>query len=264
MMSPFPGMDPYIESCGLWEDFHPALIAEIKQALARAAPERYVVRFGERSYVVLVDDEGKRSRPFLPDVKISSTSEPAPGSGTAVAEPALETQPVLMRRFIQEEYRESFVEILETGPEERLVTCIEVLSPSNKRPDSPGWDLYQRKRQAVLLGHVNLVEIDFLRRGQRMPMVDPWPASPYTLLVSRAGPILSCKVWPAHFRVAVPSISVPLAKPDPDLTLNLQPMIQAIYGGSRYHRSIDYTKPLAPPLSAEDSAWFEQQLQVRG
>ena len=26
MKSPFPGMDPYIEACGLWGDFHSHLI----------------------------------------------------------------------------------------------------------------------------------------------------------------------------------------------------------------------------------------------
>lgn len=39
MGSPFPGMDPYIEGCGLWGDFHNELILEIKHALARVAPE---------------------------------------------------------------------------------------------------------------------------------------------------------------------------------------------------------------------------------
>ena len=34
MKSPFPGMDPYIEACGLWGDFHHDLISEIKYALA--------------------------------------------------------------------------------------------------------------------------------------------------------------------------------------------------------------------------------------
>ena len=28
MKSPFPGMDPYIESCGLWEDFHYGLVGD--------------------------------------------------------------------------------------------------------------------------------------------------------------------------------------------------------------------------------------------
>ena len=58
MRSPFPGMDPYIEACGLWEDFHQALIAHIKDALAQSVPDHYVIRFGERSYVALVTSEG--------------------------------------------------------------------------------------------------------------------------------------------------------------------------------------------------------------
>ena len=49
MKSPFPGMDPYIEACGLWEDFHHALIHEIKYGLAQVVPDRYVVRIGERA-----------------------------------------------------------------------------------------------------------------------------------------------------------------------------------------------------------------------
>ncbi len=63
MRSPFPGMDPYIEARGLWGDFHHDLISEIKYALAQAAPERYLVRAGERSYVVLVEEDGKSSHP---------------------------------------------------------------------------------------------------------------------------------------------------------------------------------------------------------
>ncbi len=92
-------------------------------------------------------------------------------TGTAVAEPVLGAEPVLMRAFIEEEHREAFVEIYEATPEQRLVTCIEVLSPSNKRPNTPGWDLYLRKRQSLLLGDTNLVEIDLLRGGRRMPML---------------------------------------------------------------------------------------------
>ena len=72
MKSPFPGMDPYIESCGLWGDFHNSLIADIHRALADAAPERYFVRTGERSYHVLIGAEGKTDHPFTPDVKVTA------------------------------------------------------------------------------------------------------------------------------------------------------------------------------------------------
>jgi hypothetical protein len=260
-------MDPYIEGCGLWGDFHSDLIAEIKRTLARAVPERYLVRTGERSYLVLVESEGKVDHPFLPDVSVTTTERRKKLSkkkgGTAVAEPEGETEPLVLRAFIEEEHREAFVEIYEATPEQRLVTSIEVLSPSNKRPNSPGWDLYLRKRQSLMLGGVNLVEIDLLRGGQRMPMLDPWPDSPYTLMVARAKKPYACLVWPGHFEKPLPPIQVPLANPDPAILLNLQPMLEAVYERSRYEQSIDYTRPLSPPLGPEESAWLEKRLRGR-
>lgn len=197
MKSPYPGMDPYIEQCGLWEDFHDALIQDIKNTLTVAVPERYLVRTGERVH--------------------------------------------------EEEFRESFVEIREAEGEKRLVTCIEVLSPTNKKPNTQGWDLYQRKRQALFMEcSANLVEIDLLRHGQRMPMVDPFPKSPYVLLVARASKMPYCKVWRGDYQKPLPPMPVPLFKPDPDVTLDLQPLVDGIYARARYHRSIDYAKPLAP------------------
>jgi hypothetical protein len=264
MKSPFPGMDPFIEACGLWEDFHSHLIQKIGEKLADMLPERYLVRTGERSYVVVVESEGKISRPFLPDVSITARRgrrQPAKKASTAVAEPTSDIKPINMRPFIEEEHREAFIEIYTSAADQRLVTTVEVLSPSNKRPNTLGWELYQRKRQSVLLGAVNLVEIDLLRAGQRMPMLDPWPPSPYTLLVARAKRSI-CKVWPVDLHQPLPPLPVPLVKPDPDVHLELQPMIEAIYQRFRYERSIDYTQQLTPPLSPEEMAWLAKQLQT--
>lgn len=211
-------MDPYIEACGLWEDFHHALISRTSDHLNQLVPDHYLVRMGERGYVVLSDKE----------------------------------------------FREGFIEIREAEGEGRLVTCIEVLSPSNKKRNSPGWELYLRKRQGLLLGRsAHLVEIDLLRGGERMPMADAWPESPYTLLVARTSNMPSCRVWSACYDCPLPPVPIPLLKPDPDVPLDLQPMIDAIYERSRYHRSIDYSKPLRPPLSAEETAWLEQRLKQR-
>jgi hypothetical protein len=260
-------MDPYIEACGLWEDFHQDLIGEIKRALARSVPERYLVRTGERSYLVLVESEGKVDHAFLPDVSVPATERrkkpPRKKGGTAVAEPEGEVEPLVLRAFIEEEHREAFVEIYEATPEQRLVTSIEILSPSNKRPNSSGRDLYLRKRQSIMLGGVNLVEMDLLRGGERMPMLDPWPASPYTLMVARAKKPQTCLVWPVYFQKPLPRIQVPLAKPDPAIPLDLQPMVAAVYERSRYAQSIDYTRPLSPPLGPEESAWLEKLLRGR-
>jgi hypothetical protein len=259
-------MDPFIEACGLWADFHPHLIEKIYESLADAAPSRYLVRTGERSYLVLVEENGKVSHAFVPDVSVTTPEKPRRSRGTkgkaAVAE--AEVEPVTMRAFVEEAHRETFVEIYEATPEQRLVTCIEVLSPSNKQPGTPGWELYLRKRQSLMLGGVHLVEIDLLRGGKPMPMLDPWPECAFRLLLARAHKPQSCRVWPVPLSQRLPPIPVPLAKPDADLILHLQPMVEAIYQRSRYARSIDYRKPLTPALNDAEGAWLRGRLQECG
>src|SRR5437773_1814885 len=144
---------------------------------------------------------------------------PLPG-----VEPAEEAESVRMQAFVAEEFEETFVEIYAEREERILVTCIEILSPSNKRRDTKGWRKYERKRQAMLLGRANFIEIDLLRGGHKMTMLTPWPDCPYTLLVCRQADAPYCRVWPAHFQRRLPPIPVPLLSPDPDLTLDLQPL----------------------------------------
>jgi len=260
-------MDPFIEACGLWEDFHSHLIEHIADALVERVPAHYVVRTGERGYIVPADQNQKEQKHgFKPDVGVAST-QPLTGISTGAAvlpEMAADPESFTMRAVIAEEFRETFVEIFALEPERRLVTCIEVLSPANKRKGTPGWEQYQRKRQALLLGEANLVEIDFLRGGQRMPMVDPWPKPPYYLLVSRRAQATYCKVWPARYRQRVPTLPIPLDPPDPDVVLDLQSMIDAIYTRYRYARDIDYSRSLDPPLPPEDMAWLSDGIKARG
>lgn len=267
MKSPFPGMDPYIESFGLWGDFHSHLIERIYERLADAAPQRYFVRTGERSYHVVIESDEKIERHFVPDVKVTTgTRDKKPRKkpgGLAVVEPSAHEGPMILRAFVADKQRENFIDIYDADPEQRLVTTIEVLSPSNKRPGTEGWDQYQSKRRSALLGGVNLVEIDLLRGGQRPPMLDAWPESPYTLSVARAFRDQRCHVWPAYFQQPLPAIFVPLVEPDADIPLQLQPMIEAIYKRSRYAQSIDYRKPLTPPLNAEEAKWLKGRLRER-
>ena len=64
-------------------------------------------------------------------------------------------------------------------------------------------------------------------------------------------------MWPADFRRPLPALCVPLAAPDPDVMLDLQPLVDAVYARSRYDRDIDYRRPLRPPLSPSDTIWLE-------
>ena len=74
------------------------------------------------------------------------------------------------------------VEIRDTA-NRQLVTAIEVLSPINKRGD--GRAEYLAKRRRILLSTAHLLEIDLLRQGQRVPMQQPLPRSPYFIFLSR-------------------------------------------------------------------------------
>jgi hypothetical protein len=267
MKSPFPGMDPYIEACGLWEGFHNHLIEAIYRAVAIALPAGYAVDTAVRSYVVLVEAEGKKERLAKADVTITESATGKrtrrKSGGLAVAEPSEAAESVAMQAFIAEKFEETFVEIYAELEERVLVTCIEVLSPSNKRPATEGWIQYKRKRQALLLGHANFIEIDLLRGGTRHAMLTPWPDSPYALLVSRSSDTPYCRVWLGHYHCRLPAIPVPLLSPDPDLSLDLQPLIDGIFALGRYHERIDYSRPLTPALSTVEADRVQDLLRTR-
>jgi hypothetical protein len=259
-------MDPYIEACGLWEGFHGHLIEAVYQAIATVLPRGYTADTAVRSYVVLMESEGKKERLAKPDVTVTEPAGRKPRKqkgGVAVAEPAATAGSVPVRAFVAEKFKETFVEIYAEWEERVLVTCIEVLSPSNKRRGTEGWSEYERKRQAMLLGRANFIEIDLLRGGHKLPMLDPWPDSPYSLLLCRQVDAPHCRVWPAHFRDRLPPIPVPLASPDPDLSLDLQPLLDGIYALGRYDERIDYARPLDPALPDADAAWVRDALKGR-
>src|SRR5207244_1657753 len=145
MPSPFPGMDPYIEASGRWEDFHTKFIGEIERTLSPLLPARYAISLAERSYVVTATSEGKDEKSFLPDVGVNVPAEGGKSSSTAgtaiLAETAEKEETFPIRAFIATEHRETFIEIYDILEDQRLVTGIEVLSPSNKRRGTAGWNL---------------------------------------------------------------------------------------------------------------------------
>jgi hypothetical protein len=268
MKSPFPGMDPYIEACGLWEDFHDKLIGDIERYLSDGVPDSYAVRLRERTYIVVAPSKERRQTKHRSQADVSVTLasaafEPSATSSAVETATYVEAEPVWMTATVSTEYKETFIEIRELNPDRDLVTTIELLSPANKRPVTLGWRQYFRKRRAHLQGLANLVEIDLVRRGRRMPMEEEWPSGPYYVLVGRKEGAPRCRVWPAHFVKPLPKVPVPLLPSDPDIELDLQPLVDAVYARSRYWRDIDYTKPCRPILGTSSQAWLKHRLQER-
>ena len=254
--SPFPGMDPYIEARGLWGDFHTDLITSIKRFLNSQLPPRYVARGGERSYIDAVDLDGERlkRRTIIPDVSVHERPQPAAALSSPAAVEKLTDESVVMYGTQLEEVRESFIDIRDVETDNRLVTSIEILSPTNKRPNSKGWVEYESKRNNFFRGIANLVEIDLSRGGQRHVMKTPWPDSPYYLMVMRCQHAPACRVWRAYSTRPLAPIPIPLLPCDPDLALALQPMIDDIYLQSRYEPDVRYHEPIEISLSEQERA----------
>src|SRR5262245_25582364 len=107
MKSPFPGMDPFIEGSGLWEGFHNHFVEAIYRAISTVLPQNYTIDTATRSYVVLVETEGKKERLAKPDVTITEPTVEKKSrkkrGGLVVAEPGEGPDSVPMQAFIAEE-----------------------------------------------------------------------------------------------------------------------------------------------------------------
>jgi hypothetical protein len=237
---PFPGMDPFIESQA-WKDCHHALISVIREALTRRVVPRYVVRVEERVYLEHQPED------------LRGVIEP----GVVVVEPHWPS--VTHSVPTPERARQGFltIRVRETMD---VVTVIEVLSPTNKRPGSDGRQEYLKKREEVLLSAAHLVELDLLRGGVRLPTNEPLPPGDYYAFVCRARPRPRVDVYAWPLRHPLPPIPVPLTGGDPDVVLDLQEVFNTVYDRAAYAYSLDYRGAVEPPLTEADAAWVKAVL----
>jgi hypothetical protein len=145
----------------------------------------------------------------------------------------------------------------------RVVTIIELLSPSNKDAGQER-ENYLTRRNEFFANGVNVVEIDLLRAGRRLPLGDPPPApSDYLYFVSRAADYPSAGVWPFSLRDPLPDVPVPLAEEDGYVLLPLKPSLERAYDEGPFGEDMDYTQPPVPPLRGPDAAWARELLAAR-
>ncbi len=213
MRSPFPGIDPYLESQGYWPDFHASLTTYCRDALNDVLPDTYVARLGEQ--LRLVDRSDPEVRTALPDVTIleggigtRATTQSATEGGVLTLDPVTIELPV----YEIEEVRDLWIEI-HRRPDRELVTAIEVLSPTNKQGE--GYWQYQGKRRSFIRQNANLVELDLLARGHRLPMGQDLPPGDFYAFVSRADRRSKCDVYAWSIRDRLPNLPIPLRHPIP-------------------------------------------------
>lgn len=266
MPSPFPGMDPYLEG-EMWQEFHETLAGAIRAQIMPLVRPKYVALLARR-YVVDrpalgILDLPPEQRIIYPDASVVKSTETAaePPLPTP-SEPAATAPTVELPSLVEEEVPLLSIEIRDIA-RRRLVTIVEILSPVNKRGD--GAREYIERRVELMKTDTHLLEIDLLRRGQRLQFQGQPPSAAYYIYLSRFQRRPYTQIWPVSLRSPLPTVPVPLLPPDPDVVLDLQAAVDACFELVEYERLIDYRVPPPPPeLSAEDAAWLNQVLQTAG
>ena len=263
MPSPFPGMDPYLENPALWPGVHQGLITYMCAELNALLPLHYVADIGERLYVVQAE------RGIYPDVVVLETppdQTPTEQSARRIAVAASDPPWVLTVK--PEEIREVYIEILSVADQSRVVTVIEVLSPSNKITGSDGRHLYLTKQREILSSQIHLIEIDLLRQGEHTVAAPremllrrgKWN---YLVCLHRGGQKERYEVWAITMQQRLPRIHIPLFDGDPDVVLDLQSVFNRCYDEGAYVRRLDYRRKPPTPLEGDDAQWADTLLRER-
>jgi hypothetical protein len=256
MPSPFPGMDPYLEDPWLWPDFHLTFVVGLRAELNRRMPKGYVA-LADRYVWVQEREAEERKRLGKPDVFLTGEGE---AKGAAASTTIVAPVEIILPSITEK--GSPYLKIMDRN-HRRLVTVIELLSPANKTPGKDR-DAYLMKQCEYLAADVNLVEIDLLRKGERLPwLTDSVKSSAYHVMVSRAAERPRGQAWPFSLRDPLPTIAVPLTVRDGDLAVDLGSCMNQCYDSAGYDRELDYTQPPNPPLDEPDAAWARRLLANR-
>ena len=255
MPTPFPGMDPYLERASLWPDVHNGLIAAFRDYLAPLLRPRYFVSIEERTYLVNPDDLVFAGRA---DVAVVERWRGETGA-VAVMEA---TDVVTVDVPLRDEVRETWLEVRSTA-NERVVTVLEILSPTNKRAGD-GREQFLEKRLGIFSTRTHVVEIDLLRAGEPMPVFGWGGTSDYRILVSRGDRRPRAALHPFRVRQPIPTFALPLLRGDDEPLVNLGEVLHRLYERAGYDLRLDYRAPAEPPLAGADAAWADELLQAVG
>src|SRR5438445_2920632 len=153
MPSPFPGMNPYLEQNDTWEDFYHNFITHTQEMLTGLVGPNYLVKVEVRLYLHELSAEERRYFGRA-DVGVTAPLGPeksAPGASSVAA-------PVKLLLPAVDVERHSSLEIRDRR-NRRVVTVIEVLSPSNKSPGEDRDDYLAKRRQVWRATRISLRSI---------------------------------------------------------------------------------------------------------
>lgn len=260
MPSPFPGMNPYLESPAIWSSFHTRLLVAIADTLAPVLRPNYYIEVETRTYKEQ-EDEDDELLVGIPDAAVlSATSSKQPKDTVSeVATTLIQNRPQPITLPMPITLKERYLEVREIGTE-TVITVIEILSPKNKKRGK-GRVAYERKRSRILESLSNLIKIDLLRGYPPMTMLGQVQPTHYRIVVSRSEQRPQADLYGFNLREPIPSFPLPLKPEDEEPMVDLQAIVQGVCERAGYNDRLDYRQPVPlPALSEADQQWMETLL----
>lgn len=223
-------------------------------------PRSYYAQSNQR---VWLEYSRRYAEPDLEIVRSGKGPRQRSRGGAAVAEyPPAEPVVVSVETIEHGPFQESFVEIRRrTGKEVRLVTSLEVLSPSNKTVGNPGASSTSRsstRSSAARCTWLRSTCSAEARTPRQSREVAPGKVGSfdYHVSVHRFDRPSDYFIYPIHLEQRLPAIKIPLLPGDPDVTLDLQLVFDQAYDAGPYSREVDYDgDAVVPPLRADQRKW---------
>src|SRR4051794_20416557 len=151
--SPFPGMDPWLQS--RWSGVHARMVNIACDQLQEQLGPGLVADIQERVYVESPFLEPRRVGPDVHVFEKGRGERNRSRGGTAVADP-------VFLPLDLDEIREREIEIRDLAAGGRVVTVVEFVSVGNKMGRF-GRRKYRQKQMEVVDADANLVEVDLVR-----------------------------------------------------------------------------------------------------
>ncbi len=200
-------------------------ISALRGALTPILPSGYLAL--TEQHVSLIESEHVRSKQVIPDVAVirdpfwrGSNADSSDQTVSAAFEVSLIEPVTLPLPADNDDFHEAWIEI-RSASDDALISVIEILSPWNK-PSGMGRGEYLTKRLRRITERINLIEIDLLLGGARLPMGRPLPPEDYFAFISRSDFRPNAEVYAWKLRDMLPVIPIPLRSPDPDIQIDLK------------------------------------------
>ncbi len=268
MVSPFPGMDPYLEHPDYWPECHHRLVVAIADALVPLVRPKYEVAIEKRIYEVESLNGNSGLLVGIPDVSVKQgapkSEQPEQRANTSPATATIITpsQPITVAVPLLEQVKQGYLEVREVVTR-RVITAIELLSPANKRAGD-GRNDYLKKRNAILNSTTHLVELDLLRDFVPMPLASGTVQSDYRVLVSRGDRRPHASLYAFSLWDTLPIFPLPLQSEDSEPLIELPTLFNQVYDRAGFDYRVNYRLDPPNPLSQDDRSAIGQWLRAKG